>query len=56
VPSGIPHLRDAIAELEMRWIKQALVETRGNRSEAAKLLGISRAALYARIDEYGIAD
>ncbi len=35
-------------------IKEALVATGGNRSRAAKLLGISRPTLHARIEKYGL--
>lgn len=39
---------------EQRLIREALQRTEGNVPEAAKLLGISRATLYRKIDEYGI--
>ncbi|QRR35975.1 sigma 54-interacting transcriptional regulator [Hydrogenophaga sp. YM1] len=42
-------LAEQIAELERRAIAQALAATGGNRSAAAKLLGISRASLYDRL-------
>jgi DNA-binding NtrC family response regulator len=48
-------LRDAIAQLEKRLIAQALERAKGNRSEAARQLGIGRAQLYAKMEEYGIA-
>jgi DNA-binding NtrC family response regulator len=47
-------LRDAVAELEKRMILQALERARGNRSEAARQLGIARAQLYTKLEEYGI--
>jgi transcriptional regulator with PAS, ATPase and Fis domain len=40
---------------EQRLIKEAISRTRNNVPEAAKLLGIGRATLYRKIDEYGIA-
>ena len=46
-------LPQAIAELEMRAIREALVATGGNKLAAARLLGISRATLY---DKLGAAD
>jgi len=39
---------------EQKLIGEALTRTRGNVPEAAKLLGIGRATLYRKIDEYGI--
>ena len=35
-------------------ILRALKQTNGNRSAAAELLGISRSALYSRLEEYGL--
>ena len=43
-----------LAELEKRAITKALAATSGNKSEAARLLGITRRALYGRLDRYGI--
>jgi DNA-binding NtrC family response regulator len=48
-------LRDAVSQLEKRMILQALERARGNRSEAARQLGIARAQLYTKLEEYGIA-
>jgi transcriptional regulator with PAS, ATPase and Fis domain len=42
-------LPQAIAELEMRAIREALTATGGNKVAAAKLLGISRATLYDKL-------
>ena len=39
-----------IAELEHSAIAEALMHTGGNRTAAARLLGISRASLYDRLD------
>jgi DNA-binding NtrC family response regulator len=48
-------LPGAVARLEMHMIKQALQETGGKRTEAAKRLGIHRQLLYAKAEKYGIA-
>ena len=39
---------------EAREVRQALDDARGNVSRAAAILGISRQALYRRMDKYGI--
>jgi transcriptional regulator with AAA-type ATPase domain len=43
-------LDDALSRFELRMIQQALEATNGNRAEAARRLGISRARLLRRID------
>jgi DNA-binding NtrC family response regulator len=43
-----------IADLERGEIQRALTETRGNKKEAARRLGISRRALYRRIEKFGL--
>jgi transcriptional regulator with PAS, ATPase and Fis domain len=45
-------LAEQVAELERRAIGAALLATRGNRVAAARLLGMSRAALYDRLARY----
>jgi DNA-binding NtrC family response regulator len=47
-------LREAVSRLERRMISDALQQTNGNRSEAARRLGIARAQLYAKLQEFGI--
>jgi len=48
-------LHTAVAELERQLILRALQKAKGNRSAAARLLGIGRALLYSKLQEYGIA-
>jgi DNA-binding NtrC family response regulator len=43
-------LAEQVAELEREAIEAALAATSGNKLAAAKLLGISRAKLYERLD------
>ena len=47
-------LRDWIALAETWRITQALRESRGNRSAAARALGIGRRTLYAKMDKLGL--
>ena len=47
-------LRDAVAGLEKQLILRALERAKGNRSAAARLLGIGRPLLYAKMDEHGL--
>ncbi|VVM05583.1 Transcriptional regulatory protein ZraR [Methylacidimicrobium cyclopophantes] len=46
-------LPSAIARLEEMLIRRALVRSGGNRAEAARVLGIHRQLLYAKIRRYG---
>ena len=48
-------LRSKVREAEVESLKQALAKTHGNRTLAARLLGISRRTLYNKLDEYGLA-
>ena len=47
-------LHEAVAAVEKRLIVRALARAGGNRSEAARQLGIGRSQLYLKIEEYGI--
>lgn len=44
-----------LAELERRAVLEALLETRGDKLEAARLLQISKTTLYRRLKEYAAA-
>ncbi len=44
----------SLDELEREAIKDAIGRSDGNVSEAAKMLGVSRSALYRRLQRYGI--
>ncbi len=46
---------ESLAETERDLIRRALGSSEGNLSAAARLLGISRKRLYARIAKYGLA-
>jgi two-component system response regulator AtoC len=53
-PSTSLHLRAAIAETERRVIRQALEQANWNRTQAARLLGISRRQLFDKIRLYDL--
>lgn len=44
----------AVADLERRSIESALTQAKGNKSQAARTLGISRFALQRKLEKYGI--
>jgi transcriptional regulator with PAS, ATPase and Fis domain len=43
-----------LESMERRFVEKALGETRGNKSKAARLLGLTRAQLYSRLEKYGL--
>ena len=43
-----------LEEVEKHAIKQSLMKNNGNISHAAKELGLTRAALYRRLEKYGL--
>lgn len=43
-----------LSDLEKDTISNALAQANGNISQAAKLLGLSRAALYRKLEKYGL--
>ena len=45
---------ESVPEAERAAIMRALEETKGNRTKAAKILGISRRTLHNKLKEYGI--
>ncbi|TFW09734.1 hypothetical protein E4K72_04470, partial [Oxalobacteraceae bacterium OM1] len=50
-------LGEAVADLERQMIRAALESTGGNKASAARALGISRATLYQKLEEYqGVSD
>jgi two-component system, NtrC family, response regulator AtoC len=48
-------LKDVLASVERAMIAEALRQAGGNRSEAARTLGVYRRYLYEKMDEYGLA-
>ncbi len=49
----LPKLPDAVIALEKVLIQNALKKTQGNKSKAAKLLGISERSLWYKLGIYG---
>jgi DNA-binding NtrC family response regulator len=45
---------ETVSVLEQHYIEAALAHTDGNRSAAAKMLGLSRQSLYVKLSRYGI--
>ena len=53
-PSDLLALGLGLEQIESRLIKEALDRAQGNKTKAAGLLGISRRALYSRMESHGI--
>jgi transcriptional regulator with PAS, ATPase and Fis domain len=55
-PSGavLATIQEATARMEHKMVKDALRKTGGNRSQAARLLGLTRQGLLNKIRRYGI--
>ncbi|MBA4373583.1 MAG: sigma-54-dependent Fis family transcriptional regulator [Thermodesulfovibrio sp.] len=51
IPETVVSSGKTLREVEMQAIRQALLTSNGNKSKAAKLLKISRKALYKRLDD-----
>lgn len=49
-------LDEAVQALERMLIKRALAQAEGNKAEAARLLGIHRTALYAKLKQLGMEE
>ena len=47
-------LQQELCRKEQELLERTLREAGGNRSEAARILGISRSALYRRLEKYKI--
>lgn len=61
-PSSEPNVREefqspalSLADWELKGIKHALKSCKGNLSQAARALGITRGTLYKKMSEYGLS-
>jgi two-component system NtrC family response regulator len=55
-PFRLPEEGVSLAEVERSLIRQALDHAEGNRSQAARLLGITRQTLLYRLEKHGLKD
>ena len=42
-----------LEEVERNLIQKAFAQAKGNKSKTARLLGLTRAQLYSRLEKYG---
>jgi Nif-specific regulatory protein len=54
VISAATPVEQSLAEWERRMVLDVLNKTQGNKSEAAKILGITRSQLYTRLKRFGL--
>jgi DNA-binding NtrC family response regulator len=52
--AGEASLDESVREVERKAVRMALERARGNRTQAARLLGVSRRTLYNKLAEYAI--
>jgi transcriptional regulator with GAF, ATPase, and Fis domain len=55
-PAALPAGGVNLEALERSLVVKALAQARHNKTRAAKLLGLTRAQLYSRIEKYGLAE
>jgi len=54
VMSQDPHELVSLVEVEAQYITRVLQAVAGNRTTAARILGIDRSTLYKKVRQYGI--
>jgi two-component system response regulator AtoC len=54
-PGGDAHLSEIVRDAERAALLRALERCGGNRSDAARALGVSRSTFYAKLKQYGLA-
>jgi Nif-specific regulatory protein len=55
-PASLPAGGVNLEAIERSLVAKALLQARHNKTRAAKLLGLTRAQLYSRIEKYGLAE
>jgi two-component system response regulator HydG len=50
---GLPQQLIPLHELQERYIETVLRSVQGNKTRAAKLLGVDRRTLYRKLERYG---
>ena len=61
IPTGAPEVSrsqgglETLEEMEQRYIREVLASVSGNRSQAARVLGISRSTLQDKIRRYALS-
>jgi transcriptional regulator with GAF, ATPase, and Fis domain len=53
--SGVATAGKGLEDVERELVQNALKDARNNKAQAARLLGITRAQLYSRLQKYGIS-
>lgn len=53
-PGTAPQARQSLFDVEKQMLEDALRRAAGNKSKAAKLLGITRRMLYTKLEKFGI--
>ena len=54
-PAAVQESPLSLESVEEGLIRQALDKTRGNRAQAARILGIARSTLYNKMEKYGLS-
>jgi transcriptional regulator with GAF, ATPase, and Fis domain len=53
-PAALPSGPVNLASVDRAYVEKALRQANGNKSKAARMLGLSRSQLYSRLEKYGL--
>jgi DNA-binding NtrC family response regulator len=56
VPGAVKTMKEAVAEAERAAVLAALTAAKGNKAEAARLLGVSYKTLFNKLHEHGVQE